>query len=82
MHSSHIILQIDILVQTQYCLIFNLKKDVICFGMNKIITRYAWANYLIEKNYSKIFDIHFAIWYPIGVETGQPLLKLNNVKYC
>ena len=51
----------------------------------------AWANYLIEKNYSKKFDIHFGIWYTKWMEPGQPIrfackrntfYKSNNVKYC
>ena len=51
----------------------------------------AWANYLREKNYSKIFGIHFVIWYPNQVETDQTIffvfetntfLKSNNVEYC
>ena len=33
----------------------------------------AWANYWIEKYYSKIFGIRFAIRYQNRIETGQPI---------
>ena len=33
----------------------------------------AWANYSTEKYFLKIIGIGFVIWYPKGIETGQPI---------
>ena len=38
-----------------------------------ITCREKGANYSIEKNYSKKFDIHFGIWYTNWIESGQPI---------
>ena len=52
----------------------------ICLDLSK--RENIWANYFIEKNISKEFDIHFEIWVPNWVKSvSQSILITDQIPF-